>query len=100
MKVYVGALGLAIEAVGADVAPAILHDQAPSPFGLHLVAHQIAPAALLAEGRCHPPDLELPVRNLQPSRGGFPYQPKRVSLRQCHFACVEALEGLFLLVLG
>jgi len=71
MKVYTGALGLAIEAVGADVAPAILHDQAPSPFGLHLVAHQITPAALLAEGRCHPPDLELPVRHPQPTVVGF-----------------------------
>src|SRR5262245_65378031 len=51
------ALGLGIEARGADRFPAIEHDSSPGFLGLNLEAHDIAPPALVTDGCDHAPDL-------------------------------------------
>src|SRR5262245_37277215 len=57
MVAHARALGFGVEARGADRFPAIEHDGSPGFLGLNLEAHDIAPPALVTDGRDHAPDL-------------------------------------------
>jgi hypothetical protein len=63
-------LRFCIEAIRAEIAPAVLHDQAPGLFGLDLIGDEVPSPAFLAE-RGHFQDLGSPGRSSQPTLVGF-----------------------------
>jgi Phage integrase family len=71
MVAHARALGLGIEA-WADGFPAIEHDGSPGFLGLNLEAHDIAPPALVTDGRDHVTRFSVAADGCATSPGGFP----------------------------
>ena len=72
MVAHARALGLGIEARGADRFPAIEHYGSPGFLGLNLEAHDIAPPALVTDGRDHVTRFSVAAEECATSPGGFP----------------------------
>ena len=92
MIAHAGALGLGIEARGTDRFPAIEHDGSPGFLGLNLEAHDIAPSALVTDGRDHVTRSSVAAEGCATSPGGFPYSTKPLNLGLCLFRLRRAAD--------